>query len=223
MQTAEAIDITPGAQEAQKALTIYQQADALVIIDKISYEVGRELLLTVKALRKQIGDTFKPIIEKAHGAHKEAINQQRKVEEPLIQAEGLIKSRISSFLIEEERKRKAEEDRLRLIAQKAEEERRLNEAIQAEAEGQLEEAAMILDEVPSYMPPPIVPKTVQTGGGIALTKTWKFEVVDASKLPREYLMPDMVKIGGIVRAMKDQTKIDGIRVWGVDDIRAGRR
>jgi hypothetical protein len=220
---AQVIDITPGTQEAAKALTVSEQAKAVTITDKVSYEYGRELLLIIKDLRKEIADTFKPIIDKANQAHKEAIAQQKKVEAPLIEAEGLIKTRIAGFLAEEDRKRRAEEDRLRLEAQKAEEERRLAEALQAEAEGDHEEAAAILNDVPAYVPPVVVPKTVQTGRGISLKTFWTFKVVDAAKIPREYLVPDLVKIGGVVRAMKDAAKIPGVEIYSQDTIAAGRR
>lgn len=226
MNTAEVIDITsahPGKEEEKKALTVKEQATALTITDKPSYDRAAELLLSIKDLRKQISETFKPIIEKAHQAHKEALNQQRKVETPLIEAEAIIKPRMAEFLAEAERIRKAEEERLRKLAEKAEEERRLAEALQAEEEGLPEEAEAILNDRPAWIPPPIVPKTVQTGSGISLKQNWKFEVADASKLPREYLMPDMVKIGGIARAMKSATNIPGVRVWSEDTVAAGRR
>ena len=221
-QTAEIIDIVPGQQEAQKALTVREQADILTITDKLSYERGKELLLTVKDLRKEIANTFKPIIEKAFAAHREAIAQQKKIEEPLIQAEGIIKGRVATFLMEEERKRREEETRLRILAQKAEEERQLQAALQAEADGDIAEAEAILDEVP-FVPPPIVPRVVETGGGISMKTNWKFRVTDAAKIPREYLMVDMVKIGGIVRAMKSETKIPGVEVYPESNISAGRR
>jgi hypothetical protein len=212
-----------GAQEALKALTVSQQADALTISDKPTYERGRELLLTVKDLRKQIADTFKPIIEKAFAAHREAIAQQKKVENPLIRAEELIKARISTFLIEEERLRKLKEARLRKIAEAEAEERRLADALAAEAEGDTEEAQAILDEEPAFIPPPIVARTVETGGGIAMKTNWKFRINDASKIPREFLAPDLVKIGGYVRSMKEAAKIPGVDTWAEGNIAAGRR
>ncbi len=38
-------------------------------------------------------------------------------------------------------------------------------------------------------------------------------MVDAEKIPRKYLVPVLVMIGKVVRAMKDQTDIPGIRVF----------
>ena len=230
--TAKIIDINPGQKEAQKALTVKDQASALTISDKATYEKAAELLLSIKDLRKEIDATFKPIREKAHAAWKETIAQQSRVETPLIEAEAIIKPRMSAFLQEEERKRKAEEDRLRILAEKAEEERRLAEAIQAEEDGDTEEAFAILDEVPAYIPPPIVPKTVSTGGGIQLRESWSFRVenlsalvkaVAAGTVPLGAIQANTVFLGQQARSMKGELRYPGVVVWSEKNIAAGRR
>jgi hypothetical protein len=225
---AQIVDIGPVETpvpeiEGEKALVVYKQAEILTITDKPSYEQGCASLLSIKDMQKKLDETFDPIIQAAHKAHRAAIDQKKKFAEPLAAAEKVLKNRIATFLEAEEEKRKAEEDRLRLIAEKAEEERRLQEAIQAEADGDLDEAAAILDDEPAFVPPPFVPKTVETGGGISMRKTWKFTIEDASKIPREYLTPDMVKIGGVVRALREAAKIPGVRIYAEDSIAAGRR
>ena len=231
-QTAQIIDITPGQKEAARALTVKEQATGLTITDKISFDSAKELLLSIKDLRKQIDDTFSPIIDKAHQAHKEALAQKKKVENPLIEAEGIIKPRMASFLQEEERKRKAEEDRLRLEAQKAEEERRIAEAIQAEAEGDIEEAAAILDEEPAYIPPPIVPRTVSTGGGIAMRENWLCRVenlmalvkaVAEGKAPLAAVNANVVFLGQQARSLRSEMQYPGVVVYSEKTIAAGRR
>src|SRR5690606_37870114 len=49
--------------------------------------------------------------------------------------------------------------------------------------------------------------------GTAKRVDWKFEIVDASLIPREYLCPDEKKIGAIVKGFKDATNIPGVRVF----------
>lgn len=51
--------------------------------------------------------------------------------------------------------------------------------------------------------------------GVSFRKSWGFEIVGAELLPREYLTPDLVKIGGVVRAMGPEAEkgIPGIRVF----------
>jgi hypothetical protein len=226
------IDITPREQAAQEALVVVGRADALVITDKPSYENAREFLLTIKDRQKKLDETFDPIIKKAHQTHSEAVAQKRRFSDPLKLAETALKNRISAFLISEETKRKAEENRLRLIAEKEAEERRLADALAAEAEGDLEEAEAILDEVPAFVPPPIVSRTVQTGNGIIERETWHFQVdnlkalvgaVSAGKIPLNAILANTVFLGQQARSLKGSMDYPGVKVWATKNIAAGRR
>ena len=135
-------------------------------------------------------------------------------------------------MISEETKRKAEENRLRLIAEKEAEERRLADALAAEAEGDLEEAEAILDEVPAFVPPPIVSRTVQTGNGIIERETWHFQVdnlkalvgaVSAGKIPLNAILANTVFLGQQARSLKGSMDYPGVKVWATKNIAAGRR
>jgi hypothetical protein len=226
MTEAQVIDITPievtPDAEGAKALALVEQEKTLKITDKISYERVCESLLRNKDMQKKIDEVFDPIIEAANKSHKTALAQKKKFKNPLVELEANQKFQITTFLQAEETKRKAEEDRLRKLAEQAAEEARLAEAIQLEEEGDTEGAQVVLDEVPAYIPPPIVPK-LATGQGIAMKTNWKFRVVDPAQIPREYLTPDMVKIGGVVRSMRDSVKIPGVEIYSENSIAAGRR
>jgi len=142
---------------------------------------------------------------------------------------------------EEDRLRKIEEERLaeeRQIEQKrladeakAEEDRLLNEAQAAEQRGDTETAELLtnaavesteqINEViaavaaePIYVAPVVVPKAIAKiqGGPIYRTVT-KFQIINADLIPRQYMVPDMVKIGGVVRALKTCANIPGIKVY----------
>ena len=89
----------------------------------------------------------------------------------------------------------------------------LAEAAAAEAAGDKEEAAAIIS-APTYVPAVILEKTVpkMAGGPVYRTIT-KFRIVDVNLIPRVYMVPDEVKIGGVVRALKRATDIPGIEVY----------
>lgn len=74
----------------------------------------------------------------------------------------------------------------------------------AKIEEKLEEASMTVA--------PIVQREVPKVAGHSVIVTWDFEITDASKLPREYMMPDEKKIGKVVSALKASADIPGIRV-----------
>lgn len=49
--------------------------------------------------------------------------------------------------------------------------------------------------------------------GLSEQTHWKFRIVDESLLPREYLMPDTGKIGGVIRAAKGTVTIPGVEAY----------
>ena len=201
----------------ERALSVPDRAKSIIIKSNDDFVKAGEILTAIKSLRKEIDATFDPIITKAHEAHKEAIAQKKKVDAPLVEAEGIIKPRMAAWNAEQERLRREEEERLREIARKEEEERRLKEAIAAEQSGNKDEAEAIL-ETPVQAPPVVVPKTTPKVAGVSFTKQWKFRITDPNKIPREYLTPDEVKIGGVVRALKDKANIPGVEVFSVDGV-----
>src|SRR5690606_19711824 len=94
-----------------KALSVPDQAKLIQITDDESFQKAGVLLLSIKDIRKEIDRTFDPIVKKAHEAHKEAVAQKKRVEAPLVEAEGIIKPRILKYQQEQERKRREEEAR----------------------------------------------------------------------------------------------------------------
>ena len=52
--------------------------------------------------------------------------------------------------------------------------------------------------------------------GLHFRTYWKAEIIDANKLPREFLMPDMVAINNYVSKNKESAKIPGVRVYSED-------
>ena len=208
------VNLTPQEDEVTKEVaTVEVQANALKVIDTASYLAAGELWKSIKTLRAKIADTFDDIIKAAHLAHKKAIEKKKMHDDPLNAAERLVKKEMERFDTEQERIRKAEEDRLQEIAQKEAEDRRLEEALAAEKAGRKEEAAAIIETPVTIAPVVIAKVTPKMEGGPVYRTIWKFRIMNAALIPREYLMPDEVKIGGIVRSMKSAVSIPGIEAY----------
>jgi hypothetical protein len=199
------------------ALSVPDQAKQISIKSMDDYVRAGEIMLTIKAIRKKITDTFKPIKQKMDAAKREVLDQEDLADKPLREAEAWLSPQIVSWNREQERIRQVEETRLREIARKAEEERKLAEAIAAP----IAEQAAILDE-PVIVSPVIVPKSVPKVAGMSIRDNWKFRVANEKLIPREYLKVDEVKIGQVVRALKDQTNISGVEVYNEGSV-SGRR
>lgn len=77
----------------------------------------------------------------------------------------------------------------------------------------------IREKVTVTAPVEYVPKAM--AAGTAARTLWKFEITDASLIPREYLIPDEKKIGELARTMKEKAALPGVRFF--DDIKIGGR
>ncbi|MCJ7644027.1 MAG: hypothetical protein MUP28_06080, partial [Candidatus Aminicenantes bacterium] len=189
-----------------------------------------ELILIGKDVIKKIKTFFAPMKESAWAAHQEVV-QKEKAElakiEPVINA---LNGRVSNWRAEEDRKRHDAEaaayraEQLRIMAE-AEAKRKAEEALRAaeraEAKGNQERADALIAKaakieekaaaIPTPPPPIIPPKPVTDG--LSMRDNWCFEVVDPMAVPRKYLTIDTVTIGKVVRVLKDQTSIPGIRVF----------
>jgi hypothetical protein len=56
------------------------------------------------------------------------------------------------------------------------------------------------------LPPPVVPKIE----GLSVRTTWSARIVDASLIPPQYLLPDMVTLNGLARTLKEKFNVPGV-------------
>lgn len=213
-----------GTQELeQKALAIPDQAMALEITDAGSYQVAAELLLTVKALLKEVDATFNPIIEKQYQAHREALAQKKRHQDPLLKAEQILKPRLAKFLHDEEQKRLQAERAMQEAAT-------LQEAVDAEARGDTTsaDAAMNGQGVASVTAPP----TVQKVAGIASREIWRAEIGDKMALikavatgqaPSDLLDVNQSVANQMARALKTGMQYPGLKAVCEKTVAAGAR
>lgn len=207
-------------KQEQKILEFPDQAKLMIIYDDKSLKGANNFLGVVKGLIKEVRDTFNPIVDKTHKAHKEAVIQKKKYEIPLLEAEKIIKLQIASYLSEQERIRKEKEEE----ARKEEEERKrvaeekLKEAQVALNSGDAKEAERILDEeIPVseiFIPPPPPPKLE----GTSVRKIPKWRCININEVPRDMLVLDSVKITRLVKESRGQVRIPGIEVYFEDSV-----
>ncbi len=206
----------------EKAVSILDHARAVKVTDSATYTAAGTLWKSIGDMIKEVKDTFDPICEAAHQAHKKAVEKRAKFLDPLTAAQKSVKGLMSAYDYAQELIRKAAQRRLEEIARKQAEEQALLDAIAAEEEAKKsgatkEEAAQEAEtiiEQPVYVAPVVIPKAVpKMQGGPVYRTIWKFSVTDSTKIPREYLCIDTMKIGQIVRALKGQTNIPGIKAY----------
>jgi hypothetical protein len=212
----------------------------LCVEDAATLARANEYLRGIRILRARIDEAFDPIIAAAHKAHREALDQKHRIEGPVLRSEATVKGKMGAYIAEQERLRKAAEEAAIEAKRRADEEREraakakkdaedaaLEAAVAAEAAGDKEAAEDIIEETLEtaqaemvFEPPPVVPEKIKLEGG-AIRRNWRFRIADESLIPREYLIPDEVKIGRVVRAMKDKANIPGVVAFEEIDPVAG--
>ena len=231
MATAQ---IIPVDEVAKLVPTVVSQANQLTIESAEDYEMACSFLTLIATRKKQVGDTFDPIVQKAHATWQEAIAQRKKFLDPLITAESDVKRKVADWRTEQERIRKAEEDRVAAEAKREAEERALAEAQQLEANGEHELAAIVLEEAANAPAPVVVGmSTIPKQDGIAKKTTWKWRykggdqvaalrmIVKAAANDERllaYLAFNETAVGATARAHKSMTRIPGIEVFPEESV-----
>lgn len=211
------------APVAAQALEIAQN-----IKDAGTYEVAAKYLQTIKAARKRVADILDPFVKGAYDAWKKAVAERNKYDEPLDNAESIVKPAMAKWYSEEQERIQAEQRRLEAEARKREEERRLAEAIHADENGDRAGAESILEQ-PINVAPVVLP-TAPRVSGISMRDEWKFEVsnlmelakaVVAGKVPLTAITANEKFLGQQARSLKGEMKYPGVRVWSIKGVSAG--
>ena len=196
---------------SSEALTYPAKAKEIKIRDQVSFNAANAFLRGVKGLLAKIAETFDPIVKQAHEAHRQAIEKKKQHEEPLLQAERIIKTEIGRYLTEQARIRQEAVEKAQREA--AEVERKRLAEIDAENAGKSEEAEKHFEEAISIEPPkPVIPPAVKVQGTY-LRKELKWRVVDLAAVPHDFLMVNHAEVNMVFRSLGKAMNIPGIEVY----------
>lgn len=213
----EIVAIERTATDTARALLA--EAEALVVETQPDAERAAGFLAELVQRRTAVEEWFRPLVEAAYNAHRALTARRAMVLEEFAAPEKLARDKLATW--------KAAADAARKAAGAAarEQARRDAEAIQqaradaAFARGAEELAARILAAPPPVTVPVVAAEPTGKLNGVGFVETWRFEVVDAAALPREYLVPNEAAIRKVVSALKDLTHIPGVRVWAEQAVR----
>jgi hypothetical protein len=225
---------TEGIEEQQlqeQALTWPERARRLRVDDTDSCLAAGEELLAIKALRAEVEAVFGPVVRKAYEAHRAAVMARAKVDEPLVEAERVLKGAIGIYETEQrrihEQRERAERDRQERELEK----QREAELEQAEAEGATH--AEIAEIAARPLPVPIVamrPPARLTG--VNIRDNWKAVVEDKLKLVRycgsnpdhlNLVEANTTALNALARALKSVMNVPGVKVVKEAIVAAGRK
>jgi hypothetical protein len=216
----------------QRASTIVGRAKALKVHDQRSYELAAAHLLAIATLRREIEAHHAPVKKAAHAAWQQAIAAERRLLDPVIEAERIFKASIAEYEAEERRLEKEKQAKAQTEALREAEEARERELEQAEAEGaDAEEIASMINEPLTVMPARVEP-VFRPVKGVSTFVNWKAEVISlealvkavaASKANIGLVMANETAINQLARATRGTLTIPGVRFFSEPVVRAGRR
>jgi len=184
----------------------------LVITNTEEFTQTGEFLQGIKGKQKEVKDYFEPRRAAAEAAKQKVMADINSFKHPLEKAERIVKEKLGDYRAEQDRKRREEEQK-RLAELKAqEEERLLNEAEDTGDDSFLDDEIMI--------PQPQLETEIPAMRGVSFTTVWRFQITDVNQIPRSYMIPDDKKLANVVKALKDQANIPGIRVYSEQQVGA---
>jgi hypothetical protein len=197
---------------------LLETAKALVVVDQQTHDEALKLGGQFATYSKMRDGLYREGASMADKLHKWFTKQIGEVCNPLKIAKDDLDRRAMSW-------ERAEREKLRVAEQKRQEEERkrieeerLQQAMNLEQRGRPELAEAVLEKKIEVAP---IKENlqVQRPQGTVAVEDWDGEVIDPFILPREYLMPDLVKLRKVTKAMKGATRIAGWHAFPVDRVR----
>lgn len=176
-------------REATKFVAIKSEAEVAL---------ATEFLGVVKARVKRVEEIRKFFVNPLNEQVKRINTLFKGVSDPLTAIETKVKSAMSSYRWEEEKKAREEEERLRKLQEKKNEKR-------AEAGKELDLSIKTVERAEQTV-------TTATGSSTA-KKIWKYEVVDINQVPRELLRCEIKHANVMAKIDEGVRDISGLRIY----------
>jgi hypothetical protein len=225
--------IDPEKNEVQKESESYpkiarEAADN--VKDLETYNNAAAILVSIKGFEKKVGEHYDDDIAKAHALHRSLTTKKNMALMPLRAAEMIIKPALAAYISAEEKKQRAEEERVMAAQRKQNEEAQLAEAQEAVKNGDLGAANAILEAPPAPIIMPVIPQT--KAAGISMSDTWHAEAFDlktiltdvvAGKTPMSVIEINTKVVNSLVKNLKGEFKYRGFKVWSEKSVSAKSR
>lgn len=193
-----------------KGLAAIEHARAFIITNQEQAAFVDSFCVNLKALEKEVDAAYDEAIESAHKTHKTLVAKKKVYAEPIMEARRIAKGKLIAW---------SDAERVRLDQEAAIARSKSKKQAEDEALARAERAAEFGDDktADAIMAAPVVVETVQAAAPVktatVLQTRWKYRITDAALIPREYLVPDETKIGGVIRATKGAVTIPGVEAY----------
>ena len=202
----------------EEVSAIELQAESVVIATDEDYSMAGEATSNVKRMQKKVEEYWEPMRVSTKKAYDEVLAHKKEMLDPLKKAEQILKGKMSGYLLEQERKRKEQEEAMRKLAE-AEADRKLQEAIDASNAGDAAAAEFAMAEAEVYdtaAATSAIAKQTPKAEGVSTSKAWKITAIDSKQVPVEFcgmeLRPvDEKLVMQLIKSSKGKIVIPGIK------------
>lgn len=213
----------PTPDQLREVETMYKQAGGLIVSDQDGSEFAQDLLTKVKKKAAALDEQRKVITRKLDSAKKDIMDL---FDKPIVILQLIVKDISRKVIAYDDQVRAAAAEAQRKLDAEAEAQRQrdLKLADKAAARGDDEKAAQFIERAEMRVAP-VVEHGHTPLKGRAFVESYDYEMLDESKLKREYLMPDSNKIGRLVRSLRNKKAAQeavgegAIRVTSSKDVR----
>lgn len=219
------IQIDPRARAAVQGVEIIENRLQTYVAAKIltpeQYQTAASELRNIKEARKVMDDARKAMTGPLDKAKAVIMDFFRGPGDRLDDAERKLKRALLDYDLEQQHI--ADQERRR-AEEAASRERNFQEqrAARLAEQGALAAATEAMEQAARVQTPTVVAATPKASG-IAYRDVYKWQVIDESLLPREFMSPDLAKIRQRVELSKGECEIPGVKVWTEKQIAARRR
>ena len=187
---------------------IVRRAVKVKVTNQKSLSAAEGLIVQVKDFIKGIIDYFEDPIAKAHAAHKAILAKKNEALDPLLKAEKFLKNAVRDYLVEEERKRRHDEEQ-----RKFEQEALLAKLEKERDDGDTKLADETFDKIEEIHEESLKIEEVPQMAGVTKKKLIRWRVSDLDLVPRGYLTVDKAIVDAVVKTKKLDANIPGIEVY----------
>lgn len=206
-------------------LSVKERAEAIVVRNAQDYIAVCNIVVEGRGFIKRWEEVFAPGIRSAKEHLALLTNQKNEKVEGARQIVAIAEQKAETYKRQEREAAQREQDEINRkarLAQEAENKRLADEA--------RKKHKPIPEPVAAPVQTAVVAPNVPKVAGIKQRLNWKFRVVDASAVPRQFLTPDLVAIGQYVRGVasdlkgkteneiKAAAKVAGVEVYCEDSI-----
>lgn len=178
--------------QTQSVALIEEAKRLLVIASQDDFNIANEYMQRNKAYQKRIENYFEPEIEAANKTHKGLCSKKKAALAPHVENYKAVSAAASSWLLDQERKRRSEQARLEEEARlksEADKAAIISESALAEAIGDFDAASDFLDQIQDVQTAPVkaAPELIKTVKTMVGSSNWQPDIEVEVQITPEFL------------------------------------